>query len=303
MVLPRPWIILLGAAVWLLLLGLRVRKEAKQTQQPVTSTASFTSAASRAVVMTSAAAPTARLFIGSNIDGRAGTIGTVCALEGALCLGLALARIVIANRLLRQGRELPAAALVFSELAGWSRRHLGRWWAAETGLLAAMCLGILLVNGVVGLMGLLLVVALYLGEGLYVTMAFDRGLNWPDRAAQRQGAIRSREVQVQPDFQALRARFQPLELWSVMFAVAGLLVPFFTAATLFDRYDARSAWLVGMMIAGIGGWPTAFVVLVTRLQGRACWTEFMRYCQMKSGARGTRVLAWASFGSFGDRCL
>ena len=292
------WIILGAAVVWLLSFGWRVRMEARQTRQPVTSTASFTSVAFRAaVVMSLAVALTAGILIGPYIDKRAGKIGTVFALEGALCLGLALARIVIANRLLRQGRELPMAALIFSELAGWSRRRLGRWWAAEIGLLAAICLGILLLTGVTGLMGLLLVVALQLGERLYITMAFDRGLDWPDRTAQRQDADRSREVQALPEFQMLRARFQWLELWSAIFAIAGLLVPFLTVTTLFDRYDARNAWLVGMMIAAMGGWPTAFVVLVTRLQGRACWAEFVMYCRLRNGDRGTRVLAWASFGS------
>lgn len=294
-----PWLLaILGSATAsLLLLVWRIRAEAWQTRRPVTSTAMFTSTAfGAAVIAASAGTLAAGLFLGDRLAWPAKPIHTAGALLSLLTIGLVSGRIAIINRLLREGRELPDGGLATSEFEDWSRRRLGRWWAAEVALVASLYLGVT-AFALSDLVGVLFIATFRSGQRLYVAMAHDRGLPWPERDAQRQAAAQWHGLQRLPVFEALRARNEVLEVWAAVFGLIGFLLPFAAGNLFLGSYDTRGLWIVGLMIGGIGGWPAAFIVLATRLQGRARWDDFVAYFRMRNGEQDARRFAWIALGS------
>lgn len=197
-----PWLlaILGSAAAWLLLLVWRIRAEAWQTRRPLTSTAIFTSTAFGAAVIAALAGTLAAgLFLGDRLAWLVKPIHTVGALLSLLAIGLVSGRIAIINRLLREGQELPDGGLAMSEFEDWSRRWLGRWWAAEVALVASFYLGVTAL-ALTDLVGVLPILTFQSGQRLYVAMAHDRGLPWPERDAERQAAAKCDELQRMPAF-------------------------------------------------------------------------------------------------------
>ena len=294
-----PWLLaLLGSATAsLLLLVWRIRAEAWQTRRPVTSTAMFTSTAfGAAVIAASAGTLAAGLFLGDRLAWPAKPIHTAGALLSLLTIGLVSGRIAIINRLLREEKELPNGGLAMSEFEDWSRRRLGRWWAAEVALVASFYLGVT-AFALPDLVGVLFILTFQSGQQLYVAMAHDRGLPWPERDAQRQAAAQWHGLQRLPAFEALRARNEGLEVWAAMSGLIGFLLPYAVSNLFLGNYDTRNLWVLGLMFGGICGCPAAFIVLATRLYDRTRWDDFVAYFRMSNGEQNARRFAWIALGS------
>ncbi len=134
------------------------------------------------------------------------------------------------------------------------------------------------------------------GRRLYVAWAHDRGLEWRGRKAQQQAAAQSHELESSAEFTALQAKYRQLELWMVGLIFAGLLLPYAAGALFLSDYDAHQAWIIGLSLSGMGGWPTAFLIVAMLVRGRAYRGDFVQYFRMRNGEQYAKVLACVFVG-------
>ncbi len=212
-------------------------------------------------------------------------------------MGIIAKHTAMINRLLRQGKELPDGNREVTGLQAWSQRHLGQWWMAEIVAMAALCLIMVAFAPSTGSEGLT-VPTIMVGYSLYPVIAHERGLRWPERDEQREAAARLRELERLPTFEALRARNEWIEGWSVIAAMVGIMASFVTFKLLgiYDDYDPHWLWIGGLTLGLIITGPAVFVVGATLPQGRYRWNDFLAYWSTKYRDPGGKRTGWIVLG-------
>ena len=272
------------AAALLMMLAWRIRTEAQQTRHPWQRTSLFNDAVLSCALLVGYAATL--LFTGRVLDPWLAWLASPARIEATLAtfvlMGIEATHIVLTNRLLRQGRDLPSGATKLYSLAIWSQRRLGRWWLPEVAGLASGCLGMIVFQWL-GSPSPLFWMIWPLGNQLRRLILHERGFYLPQHDEQQAALAWQRELEQSPEYKTLKARNEWIEVLSVLAALAGFVLPILGLWQLhpFTNEGAVILWSCGVAL-GLPLPAAAAVALVATLpQGQARWHDLRTYYGLK----------------------
>ena len=297
----QPWqlpMLLVGAAsaaASLVVFAWRVRAEAQQTRRPWQGTALFNDAVLSCALLVGYAATL--LLAGWVLDPWLAWLASPARIEATLAtcvlMGIEATRIVLINRLLRQGRDLPSGATELYSVATWSQRRLGRWWLPEVAGLASICLGMIVFQWL-GSPSPLFWMIWGPGGHLRHLILHERGLYQPQHDERRAALARQRELELSPEYKALKARNGWIEGWSSVAGLAGLILPFLGLWQLhpFTNEVALILWSCGVALGLPLPAATAVALTATLPWGRARWYDLRTYYSLKYRDPGCRLASY-----------
>src|SRR5262249_32601919 len=83
---------------------------------------------------------------------------------------------------------------------------------------------------------------------------------------------------VMGNYDALRARYRAIELWSHVFAILGGVAALWFLLTL---RPSNTPWLVGLVFGWLVLVPLLFIAVCTLRRGVSRWREFWRYHELR----------------------
>ena len=292
-----------SAAASLVVFAWRVCAEARQTRRPWQGTALFNHAVLSCLLIVGLVATP---LIGRVLDYRLTWLARPTRIEALLwscvLVGIEATRIAFISRLLRQGRDLPGGTTELYSLAIWSQRRLGRWWLPEVAGLAFVCLGVILpqpLSTQSPQFSVLLGLIFGSDRQLPRLVLQERGfcLLWQDE--ERAALVQRRELEQSPEYKALKARNESIEVWSSIAAIAGIMLPLLVILQLhlFGNDNAGNLWVCSLMFGFPLSAAPAVALAATLPRGRARWHDLRTYYSLKYRDPGCRMASYLVLGS------